>query len=154
MSLPQVASVTNFTYAVVARNNLLLHGFVGMVLFGCLYYIIPQLTQMKWPNEKWIRVHLLCSVIGVALLFLGLGLGGVLQGLKLANPTVPFMEVVRGTVPFVGLSTLGVLLLLAGQLAFVANLAGLLRTFLTPICQSICAECCGFVPAAKAEVKS
>jgi cytochrome c oxidase cbb3-type subunit 1 len=154
MSIPQVAAVTNFTYATVARNNLLLHGFVGMVLFGCLYYILPRLVQVKWPNEKWIRVHLLCSMIGVALLFLGLGLGGVLQGFKLARPAVPFMDVVRGTVPFVGFSTLGVLLLLVGQLALVANLAGLLRAFLTPICQSFCAECCGGVPAAKAGVKS
>jgi cytochrome c oxidase cbb3-type subunit 1 len=153
MSLPQIAAVTNFTYATVARNNLLLHGFVGMTLFGCLYYIIPLLAQVKWPNEKWIRVHLLCSMIGVALLFLGLGLGGLLQGLKLARPAVPFMEVVRGTVPFVGLSTLGVLLLLVGQIAFVANLAGLLRAFLAPFCQTLCAECCGWVPAAKAGAK-
>jgi cytochrome c oxidase cbb3-type subunit 1 len=153
MSVPQVAAVTNFTYAVVAKNNLLLHGFVGMTLFGCLYYIIPRLAQVNWPNENWIRVHLLCSIIGVALLFLGLGLGGVLQGLKLANPAVPFMTVVRGTVPFVGLSTLGVLLLLVGQLAFVANLAGLLRVFLAPMCQSFCADYCGCVPAAKAGVK-
>ena len=153
MSLPQVASVTNFTYAIVARNNLLLHGFVGMVLFGCLYYIIPRLAQANWPNEKYIRVHFLASVIGVALLFLGLGLGGLLQGFKLSDPTVPFIDVARKTVPFVGLSTLGVLLLLLGQLAFLANLAGLLRAFLAPICQSFCSECCGCAPVAKAGVK-
>jgi hypothetical protein len=64
------------------------------------------------------------------------------------------MDVVRGTVPFIGLSTLGVLLLLVGQIAFVANLAGLLRAFLAPICQAFCGECCGCVPAAKAGVKS
>jgi len=154
MSVPQVAAITNFTYATVARNNLLLHGFVAMVLFGCLYYIIPQLTQVKWPNEKWIRIHLLCSVIGVGLLFLGLGFGGLLQGFKLANPAVPFMDVVRGTVPFVGLSTLGVLLLLVGQVAFVANLTGLLRAFLAPACQSFCAEVCGCAPVAKGGAKS
>jgi cytochrome c oxidase cbb3-type subunit 1 len=154
MALPQVAAVTNFTYLTVARNHLLLHGFVGMVLFGCLYYIIPQLVRVKWPNEKWIRVHLLCSLIGVALLFLGLGLGGVLQGWRLADASVPFLNVMRGTIPFVGLSTLGVLLLLVGQLAFVANLAGLLRAFLAPLCQAFCADCCGWVPAAKAGVKS
>jgi cytochrome c oxidase cbb3-type subunit 1 len=154
MAVPQVASVTNFTYAVVAKSHLFLHGFVGMVLFGCLYYIVPRLTQVSWPNEKWIRVHLLCSIVGVTLLFLGLGLGGVLQGLKLSQVSVPFMDVVRGTVPFVGLSTLGVLLLLVGQLAFVANLAGLLRVFCAPICQSFCAEYCGGVPAAREAVKA
>lgn len=154
MAIPQVASVTNFTYAVVARNNLVLHGFVAMVLFGCLYYIIPRLAQIRWPSEKAIRVHLLCSVIGVALLVVGLGLGGVLQGLKLARPEVPFMNIVRGTVPFVGLSTLGVLLLLIGQVAFITNLASLLRAFCAPMCQSLCADYCGCVPAAKVGVKS
>ena len=98
MSVPTIASVTNFTYAIVARNNLALHGFIGMVLFGCLYYIIPRLAQVNWPSESSIRVHFLCSVIGVALLSLGLGAGGVLQGMKLANADVPFMDVVRGTV--------------------------------------------------------
>jgi len=154
ISIPKVAALTNFTYAVVARNNLLLHGFVGMTLFGSLYYIIPRLVQVSWPAEKSIRFHFLCSVVGVALLFLGLGLGGVIQGLKLADPSVPFMDVVRKTVPFVGLSTLGVLLLLIGQLAFLANLAGLLRAFIKPMLQSVCAECCGGAAVAKAGVKS
>jgi cytochrome c oxidase cbb3-type subunit 1 len=154
MAVPQVASLTAFTYAAVAKSNLFLHGFVGMVLFGCLYHIIPRLAQVNWPKEKWIRIHLLCSIVGVGLLFLGLGFGGVLQGLKLSKASVPFMDVVRGTVPFVGLSTLGVLLLLVGQLAFVANLAGLLRTLLAPMCQSFCSEYCGGVPAAKEGVKA
>ncbi len=149
MSIPQVASVTNFTYAVVAKNNLVIHGFVGMVLFGCLYYIIPRLVQVNWPSDKSIHIHFLCSAIGVLLLSVGLGLGGVIQGFKLANPAIPFMDVVRGTVPFVGLSTLGVLLLLIGQLAFLVNFAGLLRAFITPLCQSFCAECCGPAQASK-----
>ena len=154
MSLPQVASVTNFTYAVVAKNNLLIHGFVGMVLFGSLYYIIPRLVQVNWPNEKFIRVHFLCSAIGISLLVGALLIGGVLQGVKLGNPAVPFMEIVRGTVPFIGMSTLGLLLLLVGQLAFLANLVQLIRAFVTPIAQSVCANLCGCAPVAKAGVKS
>ena len=143
MSLPTVASVTNFTYAVVARNNLALHGFIGMVLFGCLYYIIPRLAQVNWPSESSIRVHFICSVIGVALLSLGLGAGGVLQGMKLANADVPFMDVVRGTVPFVGLSTMGVLLLLIGQLVFLTNYFKLLCALTGPMVRAVCAVCCG-----------
>lgn len=143
MSFASVASITNFTYAVVARNNLMLHGFIGMVLFGSLYYIIPRLAQVSWPSESSIRVHFGCTVAGVALMFLGLGAGGVLQGLKLANAEIPFMDVVRGTVPFVGLSTLGVLLLLIGQLAFLSNYVGLLRGLIRPMVNAFCAECCG-----------
>jgi len=154
MSMPTVASVTNFTYAVVARNNLVLHGFVGMVLFGCLYYIIPRLVQVNWPSESSIRAHFLCSAIGVLLLSLGLGIGGVLQGLKLANASVPFMDVVRGTVPFVGLSTLGVLLLLIGQLLFLSNYLKLLRAFAEPMVRAVCSVCCGCGSTAKPGVRS
>lgn len=154
MSLPTVASVTNFTYAIVARNNLALHGFIGMVLFGCLYYIIPRLAQVNWPSESSIRVHFLCSVIGVALLSLGLGAGGVLQGIKLANADVPFMDVVRGTVPFVGLSTMGVLLLLIGQLVFLTNYFKLLCAFAGPMVRAVCAVCCGCGSTAKSRVRS
>lgn len=152
MALPSVAATTNFSYAVVAKNNLVLHGFVGMVLFGSLYYIIPRLAQVNWPSESSIRVHFGCSVAGVVLLFAGLGVGGVLQGLKLANAEIPFMDVVRGTVPFVGLSTLGVLLLLVGQLAFLTNFVKLLRGLIQPMAAAFCAECCG--GSAKSGVRS
>ena len=154
MSVPQVASVTNFTYAVVARNNLALHGFVGMVLFGCLYYIIPRLAQVNWPSESSIRFHFICSVIGVALLFLGLGAGGVLQGMNLANPALPFIEVVRKTVPFVGLSTMGVLLLLIGQVVFLTNHIKLLCALVEPMLRAVCAEYCGCGSATKSGVRS
>src|SRR5262249_25822396 len=139
-SLPQVGAVTQFTYAVVARDSLVLHGFIGLVLFGCLYFIVPHLVQGNWPHPQWILVLFIFSTVGVAILFLGLTMGGVIQGFKLADPRIPFLAIVKGTIPFVGLSTLGVLLLLVGQCAFLANLAQLLRVFCQPICQSICAE--------------
>jgi cytochrome c oxidase cbb3-type subunit 1 len=153
-ALPPVAAVTNFTYAVVARNSLLIYGFVGMVLFGCLYYIVPRLAQVNWPNQKWIRFHFLCSVAGVALVFLALTFGGLLQGRRLADANIPFINIVTGTIPFVGMSTLGLLLLLMGQCFFVANLVQLLRAFCEPICRSACAEFCGCGSVAKAGVKS
>jgi cytochrome c oxidase cbb3-type subunit 1 len=150
--LPQVGAVTQFTYAVVARDFLVLHGFIGLVLFGCMYFIVPHLVQGNWPKPQWIRVHFLCSTVGVAILFLGLTMGGVIQGFRLADPRIPFLAIVKGTIPFVGLSTLGVLLLLVGQCAFLANLGQLLRVFCQPICQSICAELC--VPSTEAQMKS
>src|SRR6266536_1287953 len=128
MALPSVTAVTNLTYAVVGRNCLALHGFIGMVFFGCLYYVVPRLLQAPWPNEKWIRLHFVSSAAGVALLWLALTAGGVLQGLRLADANVPFLIVLKGTIPFVGLSTFGLFLLLVGQLAFAANFVQLLRT--------------------------
>ena len=153
MALPTVSNLTNLTYAVVGRTQLLLHGFVGMVLFGCLYYIVPLLVRMRWPNEKWIRLHLVFSATGVTLLWLALTIGGLLQGFRLADARIPFLSVLKGTIPFVGLSTLGVLLLLAGQLVFLANFVQLLRAFCAPICRSFCAQYWAGGPSAKVEVK-
>jgi hypothetical protein len=58
--------------------------------------------------------------------------------------------VVKGTIMFIGMSTLGVFLLFIGQLVFLANFAQLLRGLLQPMAQLFCAECCGSVPDAKA----
>ncbi len=154
LALPSVNGVTNLTYAVVGRNDLALHGFIGMVFFGCLYYIVPRLVRMPWPNEKWIRLHFVASAAGVAILWIALSAGGVLQGFRLADASVPFFTVLKGTIPFIGLSTLGLLLLLAGQLAFVANFAQLLRAFCAPICRSFWAEYGAGVPSAKMGAKS
>ena len=154
MAIPQINATTNLTYAVVAKNHLAIHGFAGLTLFGCLYYILPRLVQVQWPSEKWIKVHFTCSAAGVAVVFFALALGGLIQGSRLANPGVPFLSVVKGTIPFVGLSTLGVMLLLIGQLAFLANLVQLLRAFGEPICRSVCAEYCGCAPVAKAGARS
>jgi cytochrome c oxidase cbb3-type subunit 1 len=151
-ALPQVSAVTSLTYAGLGRTWLALHGFIAMVLFGSLYYIVPRLAQVSWPRQGWIRFHFLCAASGVALLFLSLTAGGVLQGFRLADPTVPFLAVSRGTVPFIGMSTLGVLLLLVGQVGLLANFGLLLCGLVRPICQAFCAECCGSSAEAEAKV--
>jgi cytochrome c oxidase cbb3-type subunit 1 len=154
MAVPQINAVTHLTYAVTARNYLMILGFVGMVLFGCLYYIVPRLVQVNWAGEGFKKIHFGCSAVGVAILFLALAFGGISQGWKLANPEVPFLVIVKGTIPFVGMATLGLLLLLIGQIAFAFNLGQLLRLFCEPICRQFCAEICGCGPVAKAGVKA
>jgi cytochrome c oxidase cbb3-type subunit I len=154
MAFPQVNAVTNLTYAVVGRNLLLLLGFVGMVLFGALYYIVPRLVQGNWTSEALTRVHFLGSAVGIAIVFVALTFGGIRQGWKLADPNVPFLNIIKSTIPFVGISTLGLTLLLLSQVALAVNLARMLRTFCEPICRGFCAEICGCLPAAKAGAKS
>lgn len=153
-SAAEMSALVQFTYATAARNYLAILGMTGMVLFGCLYYIIPRLAQVNWPNEKWIRGHFLLSAGGLALLVIGLTLGGFIQAGRLANPEVPFINVVRGTIPFVGISTLGLLLFLFGQCLFLANLFKLLRLCCEPYGQTLCAEYCGGRPVLKAGVRS
>lgn len=140
LSIPKVAALTNFTYVIVAKNNLAIHGVAGLALLGSIYYIVPRLLQTNWPSASAIGLHFKLWLAGIALLVVGLGLGGLIQGAKLANPAVPFMDIVRGTVPFVGLSTLGILLLLLGQIVLLVNLVKLYKAYLQPIAQALCNE--------------
>lgn len=153
-SLPQVSAVTNLTYVTVARNYLLILGFVGMVLLGALYYIVPRLVEVNWANDKLTKIHFLGSAVGVVIVFLALTFGGISQGWNLANPAIPFLVVVKGTIPFVGMSTLGLFLVLVGQCAFAIQFCQSLRAFCEPICRAFCGEICGCKPVAQTEVKS
>jgi hypothetical protein len=77
----------------------------------------------------------------------------VTQGFKLANPAIPILNVARSTIPFVGLSTLGVLSLLLGQGLLAVNLFKLVRQFVEPLARAACANVCGCGSATKAGVK-
>jgi len=68
------------------------------------------------------------------------------QGGKLADASVPFINVVTGTVPFIGLSTLAWLILLVSQGLFLANFCGLLCRFLQPAIATA-GVLCGCFPA-------
>jgi cytochrome c oxidase cbb3-type subunit 1 len=121
LGLREVGEVTHFTYAEVARTQLVLHGFVAMALFGAIYYIVPRITEMEWPALVAVRRHFACYAIGVVLIFVGLVGGGILQGFRMNQSTAEFVSVIRSTIPFVGISTLGILLLLVGEIFFLRN---------------------------------
>ena len=59
------------------------------------------------------------------LLVLPLAIGGVVQGLKLNHPDVGFMDALKATLPFLRVSTIGLMLLLFGNLLFALNIFGL-----------------------------
>jgi cbb3-type cytochrome oxidase subunit 1 len=47
---------------------------------------------------------------------------GLIQGLRMNNPEIEFMGVVKSTIPFLGLSTVGLLAFFLAQVAFLWNL--------------------------------
>ncbi len=136
LGVPDISEVTHFTYAEPAQRWLALLGFVGMGLFGSLYYLAPRLAQNDWPSARLARLHFWCSAGGISLLFLALTIGGVIQGIQMNLGTVDFVSLGKVTMPFVGLATLGLLALLVGQIAFAANFGLLLHRFAAPFRRS------------------
>ena len=126
--------MTTLTYAETAQVQLALFGFVGMALFGSIFYIVPRIMQRDWPSAKAVHFHFMCSAAGIVLIFAALTVAGVVQGFALNNPdpALPFINVVKSTIPFVGFATLGQLILLAAQVALLWNFMLLLREYSEP----------------------
>ncbi|MCI0748605.1 MAG: cbb3-type cytochrome c oxidase subunit I [Verrucomicrobia subdivision 3 bacterium] len=117
----EVSEITDFTYAELARTQLALHGFVAMALFGGLYYIVPRISQLEWPAPRHVRLHFTLYAAGVAIILLSLLGAGVMQGFRVNKGTVDFVTATKPIAHIAGLSTFGVLLLLAGQVLALKN---------------------------------
>ena len=122
MACPQISRVTEFTWFGPAQTQLQLYGFFAMTMFGAVYYLLPRAVGREWPFPKLARVHYWISAAGVLLLVVPLAIGGVVQGLKWANPGVASVDVSAATLPFLRVSTTGLLLLLLGNLLFALNI--------------------------------
>jgi cytochrome c oxidase cbb3-type subunit 1 len=95
-----VNQILEFTWAVPGRTYLTLIGFVTLVAFGAIYYILPRLVGRSWKYTKLIQLHYWFSVVALATLVFNLTIAGVLQGFGLMDPKVPFAAIIDLTKPF------------------------------------------------------
>jgi cytochrome c oxidase cbb3-type subunit 1 len=145
-SLATTGSTTNFTWFTIARTHLLVYGFFAMILFGAVYFITPQLVGRELPFTKWVGVHFWLATLGILIGLLPLAMGGIVQGRKLLDTNVAFVDVAKSTLMFLRLSTVGDLLILAGHGLLLINLA-MLGVRLTRV------ACDAFLSEATAEVQ-
>jgi cytochrome c oxidase cbb3-type subunit 1 len=147
MSLRAYNEPTHFTHHTIGHAHLGLYAFFTMTMFGAMYYIVPRLTGREWASSKLIRIHWWTTSIGITLMFLVLSIGGMIQGFemnqasesigsaidkhglfsgiaewfggfKARNGAVPFMEIVRGQVPWLVMRSITGVLLFVGHVAF------------------------------------
>src|SRR6185503_13958157 len=105
---------------------------VAMVAFGAMYYIVPRLLGIYWPSPKLVNVHLKCSIIGALVVFMALLVGGIIQGSKMNLAVTDFIALGKLNAAFVGIATIGLLILIVGQAAFLKNLLTLLHVWGAP----------------------
>lgn len=124
------SETAHFTHHTVAHAHWGMYAFFTMTMFGAMYYIMPRITQREWPSERLISLHFWATAIGIILYVAPLSWGGWLQGKAMLDSKIPFLEVVRITLPYLKLRTLMGVLLAVGHVAFFANLCWMLvRTF-------------------------
>ena len=120
-ALRAVNTVTHFTHYTIAHAHLGLYGFFSMVMFGSIYFIMPRVMDWEWPYPKLISLHFWLVVIGFAIYFIWLSIGGWLQGLAMLDEKTPFMQSVALTVPYLQARSIGGGLMTLGHLVFAAH---------------------------------
>ncbi|TVR53959.1 MAG: hypothetical protein EA425_02845 [Puniceicoccaceae bacterium] len=121
MSLRTLNLHTHFTHYTVAHAHLGMYGFFTMIMFGSFYYILPRLLQKEWPSSMLISVHFWTASLGIILYFVGLSIGGLIQGMQMNNPDIPFLEVVANTIPYLVSRSVAGIIILVGHLAFTVS---------------------------------
>jgi cytochrome c oxidase cbb3-type subunit 1 len=110
----------------VAHAHQGLYAFFTMVMFGAIYYIMPRVLLKEWPSATLIRTHFGAAAIGVTLYWIDLSIGGWIQGTEMNNASIPFLEVVRHTVPWLFARSVAGIIMTIGHLAFAVNFGWML----------------------------
>ncbi len=119
---PQYSRVLEFTWFGVGQTQLQLLGFAAMILFGAIYELLPQVMGKPLPLPKFAKLHFWVAIAGVLLFVVPLIIGGIEQGEKLADASVPFAAANAAALQFLRVSATGQLLILLGALLFTANI--------------------------------
>jgi cytochrome c oxidase cbb3-type subunit 1 len=139
MAMRSWAEVTHFTHYSVGHAHWGLYAFFTMVMFGSLYYILPRILLKEWPSAKLISLHFWATALGIILYVGGVSIGGVIQGLLMntpalahklglqANPDpIPFIDIVKTTIPYLFSRSVSGVLITVGHVAFAVNVAWML----------------------------
>jgi len=118
LALPAVSGVFRFSDVTIAQGFVLLFGFLSMVLFGAVYFIVPRLTGRAWTGGNWMSRHFWLFTVGTSLAIVCLLLGGIIQGFAQADAGVHFTSSTLFAQPFRFVVMLCVLMLLAGAKSF------------------------------------
>ncbi|HWK72495.1 MAG TPA: cbb3-type cytochrome c oxidase subunit I [Burkholderiaceae bacterium] len=120
-ALRSINTVTHFTHFTVAHAHLGLYGFFSLVMFGAIYFVMPRVMSWEWPYPKLIALHFWLVVVGFGIYFIGLSIGGWLQGVAMLDASRSFMESVRVTIPYLEARSVGGAVMTLGHLVFAVH---------------------------------
>ena len=128
MSIRTVNALSHYTDWTIGHVHSGALGWVAMITFGMLYYLIPRLWgREKMYSTRLIEVHFWIATIGVVLYIASMWIAGVMQGLmwRATEPdgslTYSFVESVKSTFPFYAIRLMGGALYLSGMLLMAYN---------------------------------
>jgi len=125
-ALRSINVITHFTHFTVAHSHLGMYAFLSFILFGAYYFIIPRLINWEWPWRRLITLHFWLVSIGIFIMVVSLSIAGLKQGVALLDAKMPFIDIVRMTVPYLEARTIGGILMTLGHLVFAFHFIAML----------------------------
>lgn len=121
-SIAEVARVLDLTWFGMAVGQLGVLGFFVMAMFGAIHWIVPEILELPAPPRNSSGFQFWFAALGIILLVIPLLGAGIIEGRKLQDSRIGFMEVWNSTKPFIRMSTTGLLLFLASAMLFLFQL--------------------------------
>ena len=128
MSIKAVNSLSHYTDWTIGHVHSGALGWVAMVSFGTIYYLVPALwKRQRLYSLELVTWHFWISTIGIVLYITAMWISGILQGLmwrsydSLGFLQYSFIETVEAMHPFYVIRALGGALFLFGGLIMVYN---------------------------------
>ena len=129
MSIKAVNSLSHYTDWTIGHVHSGALGWVGMVSFGAMYFLVPKLWQRSGLYSlKLVNWHFWLATLGIVLYAASMWVSGIMQGLMwraydaLGFLEYSFAETVEAMHPFYIIRGLGGVLYLAGAAIMVFNL--------------------------------
>ena len=134
MSIKAVNSLSHYTDWTIGHVHSGALGWVGMISFGAIYYLVPRLWgQKQLYSLRLVNWHLWLATLGIVIYAAVMWVSGITQGLMWREYDAEgflvysFAESVEAMHPFYVIRTFGGLLYLVGALVMAYNLVQTIR---------------------------
>jgi len=128
MAIKTVNALSHYTDWTIGHVHSGALGWVALISFGTMYYLIPRLFGRELYSLRLVEVHFWIATIGIVLYITAMWVSGIMQGLmwRAVNTdgtlTYSFVESVQAMHPFYIIRFLGGLLFLSGAIVMAYNL--------------------------------
>ncbi len=128
MAIKTVNALSHYTEWTIGHVHAGALGWVALISFGTMYYLIPRLFGRELYSLKLVEVHFWIATVGIVLYITAMWVAGIMQGLmwRAVNTdgtlTYSFVESVLAMHPFYVIRFLGGLLFLGGAIVMAYNL--------------------------------
>ncbi len=129
MAIRDVNALSHYTDWTIGHVHSGALGWVAMISFGMIYWVVPRLWKREWALPGWINAHFWIATMGIVFYIVPMWVGGITQGLmwrafnELGLLKYPdFTETVTALHPFYVLRAVGGTMFLIGMLMLGINL--------------------------------